>query len=414
MSFLIVNTGRAASRAFQLILRTQPEVWSCSRRDFDRAAHRLARRKDAEPLQALARSFQTIRTLMPVAPTFGAVFHDVGKLARPMLDENNTACLAAIAYEFDIDTAFLVMREPRDALLSELNRELAEKVGFWSFSAIGLPWKDVLTPAEIARVEPPSHATPTPVTHTDEELERLVREISARVGKLHSLYRLFAEVFANVHIVPYASFIEDPRGVFERIGARAGFRFSETSLLHTKLNGLANRILNFNPVSVAIDPDWRPAGIRERVARRILGHSEGGAPLRGDGTVRFQFEIADVISLCQDMGTFEPVSMDCSARLPQIAKDVGAPIGLGVDRDDLAALSPQDYAMVRDPRFVEALLERVAPAYAHNYAIAKSHFKSQIYVDELPAGALEIYWEQNGDEYHRLMDALAKAPDLVL
>jgi hypothetical protein len=414
MSFMIVNTGRAASRAFHLNLRAQPEVWSCSRIQFDSAVHRLARRRDSDPLEALAHSFRSIGTLMPTAPTFGVVFHDVGKLSKPLVSESNTACLSSVRSALGIDTVFLVVRDPRESLVSELNRELAERAGYWSFPALGLPWKDVFTPAEIAEPDDVPPGLPAAAAHGDHELETMVREISARVGKLFSLYRLFAGVFPNVHVIPYASFVEDPRGVFERIGARAGFRFSETSLLHTKLNGLSNRILNFNPISVAIGPDRRSTGIRDRVVSRIQGRSAVRRPLRSDGRVRFRFEVSAVIPLCQDMGIFEPVAMDCSAQLPQVAKDLGAPVGLGVDLDDVAALAPCDRALARDPRFIEALLAGVAPAFGRNYEIAKSHFRNHVYVDELPAGAFEIYWQQNGDEYQRLMDELAKAPNLVL
>ena len=291
MSFMIVNTGRAASRAFYLNLRAQTEVLSFSRDQFDQAVTDFITAQSTAGLESIAAAIDAAATIDDSAPTVGLVFHGVRpRLGFPFESQQHIELLTFVRDRIGIDTIFLSVREPADVLRSEMNRRLAAMVGDWAFPDIGMGWAASFTPSDISALR--GWPIPQPLeieTDLDVGYQAMATQIAERSGKVASLFGLFASVFLHVHLVSYEDFVESPAHTFDRMAALAGFAFDTPALVGTPLNGLTNRFLVYNPITLDLGPGRR---------------------------VRFRFEVEGVIGLCDDWGVHLPLDVDTSDAMP--------------------------------------------------------------------------------------------------
>jgi len=411
MSFLIVNTGRAASRAFYLNLRAQPGLLTCSRTQFDNMVTRYICLNFKGNIHSLARTVQTARRITESPLPHGIVFHGARpRLAYPFNSRRNKALLTAVRNELGIDSVFLVIRDSEKCFLSELNRRLAKPLGDWKFPENQLGWKKTFSVEDLADIK--SRRIP----HRDPclkdqlkpnmDISALARKSSVRTGKLFAMYQLFHSVFPEVYLIRYERFLENPRSIFDQIASKIGFRFSDYSLAEIKLNSLSNRLLIYNPVTLSLaGTDTRWGGNWHTSFSRFA--------LRQGRQVRLRFEIQNVIQLCDDWGVYQPLGPDCSKALPHVANDLGGRIGIGVHVDDLFSLSSSDRALIQNRNFLEELIEALAPVFEKNYDHSKTLYKST-YFTELPTEAKRIFWEINGEENKKMKSIIEKNPDILL
>lgn len=386
MTFMIVNSGRAASRAFYLNLRAQGRLLLCSRHELDAAVVHSLETGDLSRISRLARTMEATDLLGLRNEGRGLVFHGARpKLRLPFGHEDNVRLLTAIRDQLGIEVVFFVVRQPEDVLRSEINRRLAEIAGDWSFPSSALGWHRPFTLEQVAalRNETPP-ALPTPRLNPDVDFAALTRDISVRTGKPFALFKLFDRVFPHAFVIRYEDFVGDAAGILQRIAERAGFAFDHEALAETKLNGLGNRLLTYNPAMVALDD---PPG------------STGAV-------VRYRLEIRAAVELCDDWGQLDPLDVRLPPSLAEVEADVGTDLGLGISRADTAPLASSHHALVRDPEFAQGILDAIGELFARNYRFMKTLYKDQIYVNEVPHEALSVFRAANRDDYERMETVL--------
>lgn len=408
MSFMIVNTGRAASRAFYLNLRLQQGLVTCSRTQFDVAVTRFIRWGNRAPLDLLTQTLRVSSAVSSSSPNLGIVFHGARpRLAYPFDTDRNRSLLSMVRDNLGVTNVFLPVRNPEDVFLSEINRQLAKAEGDWTFPSDLLCWKNVFTPENIAALKSVAFPEwPERRIHRQKNLESLARDVAIRTGKQFSMYQLFKAVFPNIYLIPYERFLHSPYEIFDKIGKISGFRFTDHSLIEPKLNSLSNRLLVYNPFTLALPrlPNYQHHRWPGRFRR---------LPRQKEYRVRFRFEITSAVELCDDWGAYLSVNMDCSSLLPEVVKDLDAPISLGVNAKDFAEL-PQTYrSLVRNPSFVEELVGTIAPVFRWNYEYTKSRYR-ELYLDELPPEAVRAFREANSDEHQQMLDKLTGGTSDVL
>ena len=371
MSFMIVNTGRAASRAFYLNLRAQTEVLSFSRDQFDQAVTDFITAQSTAGLESIAAAIDAAATIDDSAPTVDLVFHGVRpRLGFPFESQQNIELLTFVRDRIGIDTIFLSVREPADVLRSEMNRRLAAMVGDWAFPDIGMGWAASFTPSDISALR--GWPIPQPLeieTDLDVDYQAMATQIAERSGKVASLFGLFASVFLHVHLVSYEDFVESPAHTFDRMAALAGFAFDTPALVGTPLNGLTNRFLVYNPITLDLGPGRR---------------------------VRFRFEVEGVIGLCDDWGVHLPLDVDTSDAMASVSEAVAAPIGLGVDTEDLAGLVPAEQRVALGS--ARAIVDVLGRVFAANCDVMDEVYRQQVYLAAVPDSALETFMEVNAED----------------
>ena len=364
VSFVVVNTGRAASRAVHLNLRAQPGLSGCSRYHLDEIVTAFIDRGSLDPLDALAGDLGA-----RLNGVLGFVFHGVRpRLAFPFDDPRNLAVLRALRDRLGIETAYLVVREPRQVLHSELNRQLALVAGDWRFPASS--WRSVVQEHELGR------AAAGPIEPIDTEgvaaqdLGSLAEDIAGRTGKVGSLYRLFDSVFADVVVIPYDLLADNPGAVFDAMAARSGFGMVDRQLVGVRLNGLANRLLVYNPFQLVVD---------------------GRA-------LRLRFEMEPVIGRCDDWGTHTPLRIESGPVLADMAARFDLPVGLGVDTVDLESASPHQRNRLSAPDFEARVVEHVRASFVANFTAAYDAYRHDVYRVEWPEEPWERFALANADE----------------
>jgi hypothetical protein len=386
MSFLVVNTGRAASRAFYLNLKRQEGVLSLSRYALDGAIKRYLRKNRAARLRRFVKAYQLSRELLGRDVVPGLVLHDYFPIDHPRIKK----ALEFLRDELSIETVFFPVRPPRGFVRSQLNRSLADRAGDWAFDQTQGAWRSSYTLEDLAALarrpaDPPGPIADVPAFDA-EELRAMALAFAKSTGKVHSLFRLFQSVFSDVRYVDYEDFVEHPSETFRRMAAVGGFRFEDESLVHVKLNSLVNRLLSYNPICV----------IHPRTSR---------FPRRHRPHVRYRFELSDVLPLCDDWGHYEKLEVDCSEYLGPIEADFGSRLAVGISLEDVRNYSDLEGELLRDPGFVGRMLQGVAPIFVQNYARSREFYRERLYLREIPESVFEAFWEENGAEYEALRDA---------
>lgn len=407
MPYMIVNTGRAASRAFYLNLRAQPDLIIPSRAQFDELISNY--KQQDSTLHGFTRTIGLREKISGSFPPLGIVFHGVRpRLSFPFNNARNRSLLSDVRDKLGITIAFLVVRDPEKAFLSELNRRIATPFGDWKFQENILKWKKHYT---LEDLEDLKHLDSLPSVNLPLQrninIEALARDISVRTGKLFSLYQLFKAVFPKIYLIQYEQFLEKPRAVFEHIGRFSDNRFINYSLAETKLNGLANRLLIYNPIKLSL-PKLKGDRLRNW-KKKILRKNQS---ITGN-QVRLRFEIEDVIELCEDWGVYKSVGIDCNNFIPNVAKDLKSKIGIGVNVNDLMSLPSSERNLFRNQDFLKELVGILAPVFRRNYDETKAFYK-KLNFSCLPPEAQRISWEVNGREHEKMRELLENKEENLL
>jgi len=394
---MVVNTGRAASRAFYLNLKRQPGVIAFNRFHLDWAVRMYVKRNAAGPLRKLIDGYRVFQSLGGDGTSLGLVFHSARRRFNYPLDHpRNEKTLRFLRDRLGLTTIFFPVRDPKRLFLSELNRSLAGHAGDWSFEKRPGAWPSLVTLEELNRLgDRRSISTDEslePFSVDDEQISSLTRSLSERTGKIYSLFRLFKKVFPEVYFVDYEDFLERPQQTYERMAQVAGFRFEDSSLVHTKLNGLANRILVYNPVRVC----W--SGSRPRL---LAGRG-------GRHAVRYRFELSSVLELCDDWGYYDALAVDCSGPLAEVEADLGQKLCMGIHVGESSKCPVLSGEVLRHPGFASRLLDGVAPVFVEHYMRTKHFFSKAVYLREVPEQAYAMFWKENQAEYEQFWSALEK------
>ncbi|NIP73418.1 MAG: hypothetical protein GWO16_10490 [Gammaproteobacteria bacterium] len=407
---MVVNTGRAASRAFYINLKIQPDVIVPSRHSFDRAVKLFIKMRSGAALGRIARWYREQLRDRPEA-VMGIVFHSVRPNLRcPYHSRRNVAFLSAVRDLLDVDTVFFPVREPRTLFLSELNRRMAKKVHDWSFPKGMNGWKRRWWLSELACPGPLQDASAYPRPWVSEAaLQKLSQKISVRTGKVFSLYELFSSVFDRVLIFDYEEFIEDPAALFAKMGERGNFCFTDRSLVHTRLNSLANRFLIYNPFEInlgrwspqtpeSVGPGgWaRKAGVKP-FARRRRAVSSRCKPFRR--RCRCRFEIPEVLTVCEDWGEYQQVPADCASRLKSVSEALGSHVALGVREADALHLSGEELDLLGS-----GVSRSIAPRFAANFQIMNRFYREHVHFEAVPDGLFDIFWSASRKEYENIWE----------
>ena len=204
---MVVNTGRAASRAFYLTLRGQPGVVAFNRYVLDKAVRMYIKRNLTAPLRKLVDGYDAFRTVRGEDAQLALVFHAARRRFNvPYDDPRNEKVLRVLRDQLGLKTVFFPVRDPKKLVLSELNRHLSGQVGDWRFAHRKGNWRESFTLAELAAVReaPPARVDFEPETATVsmDDMLGMARDFSAKTGKIHSLFRMFHKVFGDdVHYI---------------------------------------------------------------------------------------------------------------------------------------------------------------------------------------------------------------------
>ena len=138
---MVLNTGRVASQFFYINLKLQPGIIMPSRYEFDHVVKSYIKRRYKKPLEKMK-----ITKLTKLArnqnSVFGIVFHSARRnLIYPLNSQRNIDFLNACQNALDLDTIFFPVRDLNEVYLSEFNRQLARKVGDWSFPISMNGWR---------------------------------------------------------------------------------------------------------------------------------------------------------------------------------------------------------------------------------------------------------------------------------
>lgn len=388
---MIVNTARAASRAFYLNIKKQPDVVTCSRYHFDRIASRYVSRNRATRLKELARSWRRMQDRSDKKLHFGIVYHAVRfNLAFPYEDPRNLKFLNDVRDLLGVDHIFFVVRRPEEIFLSELNRLVALKLGDWTFLPNGKAWPNEVRMGELENQTPPTPTMGASLPAYDEkELIDLSAKLSIDTGKVLSMYRQFDAAFPNVHLISYEKFMGQPKATFEYIADTVGFQYQDSSLAEVKLNSLSNRLMIYNPTTLSL-PTTGQSGVR-----RFLGNVFGG---QGRNTLKLRFELEPLIDICDDWGTYTSIGVDMSEKLPNVFEDFGVPIGIGASTAQYARLSTSMKETLRCPTFLDDLTGYLAPVFDENYVHTKALYRAN-YLKKSPPELFKIFWQENAAEF---------------
>jgi hypothetical protein len=205
----------------------------------------------------------------------------------------------------------------------------------------------------------------------------LANDISKRTARSRALHRLFTDVFDRVIPIDYRQIVDDPRSVFQTIADEAGFEFTDDRLIGTKLNGLDNRLMIYNPFVVGLS---RP--------------------------VRFRFEASPAIELCEDWGSYRSLDVDCST-LGEIADRVGNSIGVGISVTDEAALTVEDRELISSADFLGSVLPHAAGIHLASHRFTADVYRNNVYRTALPDELTSLLSDQIQNEDRTLAEVMA-------
>lgn len=205
---------------------------------------------------------------------FGIVFHSARRnLVYPLSSKKNIDFLKALKDELKLDTIFFPIRDPDKVFKSEMNRQLARIVGDWSFP-LGLNgWKKKWSLTHCKTLD--KHG----LIHDDcddflpkeinyKNLKESSRNFIISTAKIHSLYKLFDQIFGNVKVFEYEYLFDAPKKIFSSMGEEKGFSFSDFSLTKAKLNSLPNRFMLYNSFTLVIDRQMQKIGRKKEFLKK--------------------------------------------------------------------------------------------------------------------------------------------------
>ncbi len=409
MSFLIVNTGRAASRAFYINLRAQPGLITSSRTQFDNLISYHNILKYSGKFRSYANVLRCTKEGCSPQIPLGIVFHGARpRLYYPYNNGQNDRLLEKIRDELDIKNVFLVIRESEKCFLSEINRRIAKTLGDWSFKPEFMGWKAQFGLQDLKNLQGNDFRSTVDVQKSslnESLIYTIAKKAVVRTGKTFSIYQLFNKIFPNVYLIQYEKFLDNPNKIFKQIGKINSFDFDDSSLCDTKLNSLANRLLIYNPIIFSFD-DVR--NITSKLRNKFYKFTGWNY-----GRLRLRLEISKVIELCEDWGSYISLGIDCSPFLPRIVDDLKTQIGIGAKVVDLHGLSTSERALIRNRGFIQDLIGRLAPVFQENYKYTKMLYKKNS-LNYLPADVKKIFLEENNQEIEKLDKIIAKRKDLLL
>ncbi|MEM6637406.1 MAG: hypothetical protein AAF667_16105 [Pseudomonadota bacterium] len=341
----------------------------------------------------------------------GIVFHGFRPLMLAPFDHpQNVAFLKDVRTRLGVESAFLVVRDYDGLLLSQLNRRLAHLAGNWAFKAGHISWRDAYSSGDLDALQSDTIGGPPPDYEIKPDIEGLTEGVWERTGRFASIWRLFSQVFDRLYIVPYELFVKEPDATIRAIGDKAGTPLHDHPLSSVKLNSLSNRLMIYNPITLNVPADggsgsykrgWKDILLPQRAARKRYKS-------QGEASVRFRFEITDVIEHCKDWGTFIPSGVDCTHQLPEVSADLGQPISFGLWRDQLDLLSDGARKYVMDPVFLERFAEVFAPIFRANYVFFRRRYKEEINLRTVPDAARKIYRDGIATDMREYEDMLAR------
>lgn len=392
MSFMVVNTGRSASRAFYLILNSQPGLIMPSRYALDAAVYVLSKTQSKLIFRLIIRlCLRAAANGKQVQPGF--VFHSPRRwLVDPVESPRNIALLSAIRDVLDVDTVFFPVRLPKSLFLSELNRQMASKVGDWAFPESASGWRRRWNPADLLQCFPWKKGDVESCfakALVSVNYSMLAESVNNHTGKMLSLYKLFSTVFNCVRVFRYEDFIKDAELILRKMSVCAGFGFTDLALVHAKLNGLGNRLLVYNRFLVDSDS----------LAFLKTPRSRYKAPGR---SCRFRFEASSVIPICEDWGCLQRVPVECERAMPEVSRVLQNQPALAVLACDGKRLHRTELASIGN-RVVEA----IAPGFDETFAEVYRAYKEKVYFSELPSDLFQVFSSSQQQEYESLWEAVS-------
>ena len=370
---MIVNTGRAASRAFHLNLKRQKNLYVISRYELDKAATQHISHRNTAKLDHLV----DIANQFAVhdGTTLGTVLHGtLPRLYRPFGHERNIRFLSEVRDRLKISTIFFPMRPAREVFTSELNRLFALDAGDWRFQQSENGWQSpfALSTVTCDQTAASSCEVKLPVL-PNKRLEKLARYQRSYTGQFHALLQLFRAVFDDIQIFRYSDFMTSPETVFAKIARYVDLSFSDTKLMNSKLNSLANRLLIYNPITIEF-----PGQATKK------GWSFGAKPDQTSRVVRYRYELKHAIEHCDDWGIYWPVDLGSQRVFPRIEKDLNGEVALGVNVKDLLQLSDTEREFATSPMFVQRLHAATGPVFEENYQKLQEFYRNEVYTKSMP------------------------------
>lgn len=419
-NFMIINSGRAASRAFYLNFKKQNNFITISRYLLDEAITSFIEHDDLRLLKKCINDLKFQQSILnfPIC----IVIHGLRpRLKFPFNDKKNIKLLNILKTELNIEKVFIPVREPEELLLSEINRLLALAAGDWTFPLHLTGWKhqfdfkdligNTFTPMPeryeklrdllLNKIENYSvvsekkisffdkvqnifcdigslRQTPKDLPHrsgqAENKLSDMARKIRIRSGKLFSIFTLFNDVFNDVYTFDYKLLITHPCELFNTISDCVGTTFQDESLADTKMNSIRNRFLINNSFFIKVF----------------------------DVPIRFRLEIDGIIDICDDWELYSKLPHDFSDILAPIENDLKAKIVLGINSNYRDKLPAHCHHFFQKTRFAEEIANTVLLIFVSNYTLVKKIYTSDIYLQKLPESVFKIFMDENSSEYEKI------------
>ena len=366
-NFMLINSMRTASRAFEIGLRAQGFKVPARLR-VDRRTRAVIEAPDRTDLLKFGKNWPDDIAL---------VLHAV----RPILfksgftEQQVLRGLGAVRDRLALRCVYIPYRDPEDAVLSEFNRARAWLMGNWKFSDPDGFWAKGIDVSS-HRIDTKSAFSGRSMTF---DRARLMNRMNYWPGTIRRIFDTFVTVFPESCMVPYEVFLHDPDRIYDGIARRSGFEIENRAPFHLRLNGLANRLVRKNPIR--------------------LGY-------RGEQVELF-VEVASIIPHTQDMDRMVALDTNVTGHLPTVRAKLGADLGLCVGHTAWNALSDAFRSILKDLSPDDAPLKPVLQAFDADFAAHYDHYRENT-VAALPqdlADSVRVHMVSDADHVRNLLDA---------
>ncbi|RYH01066.1 hypothetical protein EU805_15825 [Salipiger sp. IMCC34102] len=366
-NFMLINSMRTASRAFDVGLRAQGFKVP-ARLKVDKRAKAVIEAPDRTDLLKFGKAWPEDIAL---------VLHAV----RPILlksgftEQQVLRGLGTVRDCLDLQTVYIPYRDPEDAVLSEFNRARASLMGNWRFSDPDGFWAEGfdVSSRHINRDRTFSGR------FIDFGHARILKRMNYWPGTIRRIFDTFVEVFPESCMVPYEAFVRDPDRIYEQIAGRSAFEIKDRAPFHLRLNGLANRLARKNPIRL----NYR------------------------DEQVQLFVEMAAVIPHTQDMDRMVALDMDLTGYLPVVREKLGAALGLCIGQKAWNALSPEFQSILKDMSPDDAPVKPILRAFDADFAALYGHYRENTF-EALPgeiSDRFRAHMVSDADHVRDLLDA---------
>lgn len=363
---------RTASRAFDVILRAQ------GLSVFPRLQLDIVVRKLAE----ISESDSSDRERMLEYFSFGIqnvfIFHGF----RPFLfrrgytEKTKKIVFNDIIRASKVDYIFIPLRDPYEALLSEYNRAVANKLGNWIFSLSDhyfLNGFDLINSKNRSEfyVKPikknvlvrwASKFSPSVHVLSKHDIEVDPEQLNYVQGMVEKQLEFLSQFYPRVKFLNYKTLLTNPDEVFSSMATASGFEIADRSIFHVKVNSLGNRFLCRNPLR-----------------------------LRYNGIyVDVFIEVQSIAPFCSDRGFLHILPYDISSLVPNIRSHFSETMVLAIPMDQYNTLPMELVEILTNGLLLVCCFDQILSRFDDEFVFHLRSYR-ELNVNQLPPKILDFW-----------------------